>query len=257
LPIIATKMGEQLIKLVKLQKMDTAISILKTEIAEIPVQKAAIDNSLQEIKKQISEVAEQKMLLGVECRKEEMELTEIENEIKKHQQELYQIKTNEAYSKLQDEIKQKQEQKGKSEEEIIKFLDKDDEFANQASKLSETLKRMEEESYSKKQVLDNRLTELEENLKKLLAEKEKLVQEISPESIKRYESIATTKDGLAVVSVEGDHCGGCHVLLPSQVYEDLARDDRMVTCGSCGRILYLQGEERSETESETTTKDIR
>ena len=103
----------------------------------------------------------------------------------------------------------------------------------------------------------NTETELEENLKKLLAEKEKLVQEISPESIKRYESIATTKDGLAVVSVEGDHCGGCHVLLPSQVYEDLARDDRMVTCGSCGRILYLQGEERSETESETTTKDIR
>jgi hypothetical protein len=257
LPTIATKMREQLIKLVKLQKMDTAIGILKAEIAEIPGQKASMDASLQEIKRQINEVAEQKKLLGVERKKEEMELAEIENEIKKHQQELYQIKTNEAYSKLQDEIKQKQEQKGKSEEEIIKFLDKDDEFANQALELSETLKRMEEESRSKKQMLDNRLAELEENLKKLLGEKEKLVQEIPPGPIKRYEAIAATKDGLAVVSVEGDHCGGCHVLLPSQVYEDLARDDRMVTCGNCGRILYLPEEEKNETESETTTKDIR
>ena len=53
----------------------------------------------------------------------------------------------------------------------------------------------------------------------------------------RYERISRGKAGLAVVSIKKGACGGCFTALPPQRINEVKRNDRLITCEHCGRVL--------------------
>ncbi|MCB0539778.1 MAG: hypothetical protein KDE33_19845, partial [Bacteroidetes bacterium] len=56
--------------------------------------------------------------------------------------------------------------------------------------------------------------------------------------LKAYDRIrGAYKDGLAVVSVERNSCGGCHAAIPPQVQIDIDEQKKIISCEHCGRIL--------------------
>jgi predicted nucleic acid-binding Zn-ribbon protein len=74
----------------------------------------------------------------------------------------------------------------------------------------------------------------------LSARREAVAAEIDEDLLRRYERLLEKKGGLAVVTVAGGVCGGCHVMIPQRLLSRLERDREVVaTCDGCGRMLVV------------------
>jgi predicted nucleic acid-binding Zn-ribbon protein len=65
---------------------------------------------------------------------------------------------------------------------------------------------------------------------------------VDREYLSKYERILHSKDGLAMVNVEHDSCGGCNINLPPQVINEIRMKEELIFCQSCARILYIEEE---------------
>jgi predicted nucleic acid-binding Zn-ribbon protein len=65
-----------------------------------------------------------------------------------------------------------------------------------------------------------------------------IVPEVPPEPLAAYERVLEIREGLALVPVVGDACGGCNRRLPPQIVNEALLKAKLVTCESCNRILY-------------------
>ena len=63
--------------------------------------------------------------------------------------------------------------------------------------------------------------------------------ELDRNLLKRYEKIRSARDGIAVVAIQGENCGGCFTTIPPQVINEAKKGDRILTCESCGRIIVF------------------
>jgi predicted nucleic acid-binding Zn-ribbon protein len=84
--------------------------------------------------------------------------------------------------------------------------------------------------------------EIEASLAKLDEERSALAQNVDREYLSKYERILHSKDGLAMVNVEHDSCGGCNINLPPQVINEIRMKEELIFCQSCARILYIEEE---------------
>ena len=119
----------------------------------------------------------------------------------------------------------------------------------QAKENLETKKAYFDESKSKVEGIDDQLKEKQEELeritketdaeeKSLVTKSEKARGKVEQALLKAYDRIRKAyKDGLAVVSVERDSCGGCHATIPPQVQIDIDDQKKLTICEHCGRIL--------------------
>jgi hypothetical protein len=77
----------------------------------------------------------------------------------------------------------------------------------------------------------------------LLDAREQMVVGIDQSTLKRFEKISKSKDdGIGIVPVAQDSCGGCHMKIPPQVISRVRRGQELVTCQYCSRILYFAEE---------------
>ncbi len=81
---------------------------------------------------------------------------------------------------------------------------------------------------------------IDQELEGLTTRRKKMASEIEPTLFKRYEALRKQKGGLAVVRLQKDSCGGCHMNLPSSTLEKVM-SRQLTTCGHCGRILLVDG----------------
>ena len=70
-----------------------------------------------------------------------------------------------------------------------------------------------------------------------------MVQKVEKEFLVKYERLIKSKEALAMVSIEGDACGGCNINLPPQVINEVKLKQDLIFCGSCARILYSEEED--------------
>ena len=67
----------------------------------------------------------------------------------------------------------------------------------------------------------------------------RILPEIRPDVLAKYERILNNKDGLAVVPAVNQTCGGCYMHLTEQLTNELRKYAQLTNCDSCARILYL------------------
>ena len=85
----------------------------------------------------------------------------------------------------------------------------------------------------KKKEIEVKLAEFQEKRKAILPM-------IDKETLARYERILHGKNGLALVPVRGDNCGGCFVHLPPQVINEIRIKEQIIYCERCARMLFTE-----------------
>lgn len=88
------------------------------------------------------------------------------------------------------------------------------------------------------EALEREAAQLEAEISRLEAERESRRAAIEPQPLRLYDSLRRSRGGLAVVPIQQRTCQGCRIALPvsEEVRARAGRD--LVTCQSCGRILY-------------------
>jgi len=235
---MSTTINEQIKILVELQKIDAEAYLLRKDLSTHPeLQKQSVAEF--EKKKTRTKAAEDALkALQLKQKQKESDLASREDKILKLQGQLYQLKSNKEYSAMDHEIKGQKADKSLLEEEILTILDAADQAKADLVKEKEALTKEEKTHQAELDSLKIRSAELIAAIEAEEHKRKSYVPNIEPRLLSQYERILKSREGLALVPVVNNSCGGCHLGLPPQVVNETQQHEKMIICESCARILY-------------------
>jgi hypothetical protein len=232
------KIQEQIEILIKVQKIDAEIYRLKEEKSYKPAEKEALEKEFFQKGHSLKEKEENLKALQLKRKEREIDLEAKEKEIKKYQGQLYQVKTNKEYVSLQKEIELLKADNSVLEEDILISMEKIDSIKEGIAKEKEKLVEEERKLKAETTKIDQEIKSIEERISDLEKEREQFCADIEKKLLSQYERILKAKNGLALVPVVGESCGGCNRVLPPQVINETRMKDRVIVCEFCARLLY-------------------
>ncbi|HDM08735.1 MAG TPA: hypothetical protein ENF97_01250 [Candidatus Omnitrophica bacterium] len=236
---MAVNYQQQIPILVKLQEIDSFLADLRNEIERKPLELEELKLRLEEKKKQLDVIQEDIKRIKINIKEKELELKSGEEEVKRLQSQLMQVKTNKEYKSLLMEIEGKKADNSLIEDNILDLMEEVDKKELELNKERDNFKHLEAE-YSKEEArIKSEIAKIENQIKDKEKEREEVCSHLDTQLLSIYERLLKNRDGLAIVPVVNDACGGCHLSLRPQIINEIKRKDHLVTCERCSRILYL------------------
>jgi predicted nucleic acid-binding Zn-ribbon protein len=229
--------------LLKLQGMDDEIDTLKADEEAIPQMKQELEEAVREARERVEEAKGESVELAKRRKEQEVELEANGDKIAKYQTQMFQVKSNREYEALQHEIDALKEKSSQLEDEILATLERAEEVSKTTVAEEKALKVETERATREEAELDGRLKELRQAIALKSDERTHLAADLDPILLGRYNRIRRSKSGLAVTSVENGACGGCHRRIPPHEMQNLKKDDKIIMCEGCGRIIIWRWEQ--------------
>lgn len=229
---------EDLAKLVGLQEQDRILDSLKASIDQIPVDIEALRAESAQEKAALAAVKEQSTQVQLRKKAKELELSQKEEDARKHGRELNAVKTNEAFKALQNEIDKAKAAAGDLETEILMLMEESDKLSREEKAKAAEIKTAEAEIGKRIQSLEAKKAELDAKFAAEKSKRESLASAVLAELLTQYEGIRRRRQGVAVSRLTGGTCSVCHMTQPPQILVNIAKGNRLTTCESCQRILY-------------------
>ncbi len=229
---------QKLTALYNLQQIDSQIDKIKIIRGELPLEVEDLEDEIAGLETRISNFQEEKEKFEQFIKDKKEAIKESNALIKKYTEQQMNVRNNREYDSLTKEIEfqnleiQLAEKKIKEAQHRIEGIEADMEEAN--AKLEERKQDLE----AKKSELTGIIAETEkeeEELVRMSQENEKYIEERLLSAYKRIRKNA--RNGLAVVKIERDACGGCFNKIPPQHQLDIKLHKKIIVCEYCGRIL--------------------
>lgn len=243
-----TDLKAQIGHLVHLQMIDSEIYTLKNEKELKPKEIESIEASFAEKKKHLAALEEGLLNLQKQRKDKELELASREENIKKLQTQLYQLKTNKEYQAMLQQMEGEKANASVIEDHLLGLFDQADKIKNDITQEKQMLKEEEKVCQEQKKVIQDRIREIGDRLAQLEAQRKQIIPNIDPKMLAQYERILHNRDGLAIVSVKDNSCQGCNMYVPAQVINLIRMYERIITCEVCNRILYINEDETYGTQ---------
>lgn len=229
---------EKLQHLYELQRIDTEIDKIRTLRGELPLEVqdledeiAGLETRLENLKNEISEADQ-----NVSAKKQE--IAKAEELIKKYSEQLDNVRNNREYDALTKEV---EFQKLEIELQNKRIRESQKIKAEKEVNLEISTKQYEEKKAdldAKKSELDDIIAETHKDEEELMKKSEEFSARIDERLLTAYRKIrANAHNGLAVVTVDRDACGGCFNKIPPQRQLDIRSRKKIIVCEYCGRIL--------------------
>jgi len=230
--------NNDLAKLLAVQVVDQEILALQKEKKRVPESIAAHERAFAQFEERVqSEKKKHENLLRAK-KQLELEIDACVEAMQKMKTQQFQVKKNEEYNALGKEIADKDHQKDLIEEKVLAQIEEIEALeASQGALVEEAkAKRKELDGWRERAARD--AAEIDGKLGEAHARREEIVRAAPPNLVGLYDRIRTGKpDGVAVVLVERDSCSGCQARVPPQKKNELMRNEKIVLCEACGRIL--------------------
>ena len=232
-------MSPDLERLVRLQHLDTAIYAARHTMAAHPQRLAEADARLREAQERV-DAAQERLKHNTEARRAlEKDAAVFQGRVTKFKEQLLAVKTNKEYTALQHEISTAQTDLGGVEEKILEQMLDADGIAADVKQAEASLSGQQKDVSVEKARLDKELSGVEAALAEALAARETLVAQMDPTLTALFDQVARARKGLALCAATPDGlCSACHVRLRPQVFQEVRRNDAIIQCFSCNRILY-------------------
>ena len=241
---------KRLIALYKLQKIYSQIDKIRIIRGELPLEVQDLEDETEKLKTKIGKSTADISSCKDSIAEEQHKIKECEALVEKYSDQQNNVRNNREYESLSKEIEFQELEKQLCEKKIKEFSARIDIYKLEIAKYEEDYQEKMKDLEIKKSELDEIIKETEEKEKVLTEqalENEKSVDERYLTAFKRIRSNA--RNGLAVVTVDRDACGGCFNKIPHQRQMDIRMHRKIIVCEYCGRILVDQSI-AAEVESE-------
>ena len=225
-------------KLLIIQERDCHIARCQRELNDIPNLKQNIETKLDQHKTALAKAKVTIKTRLVAVKQREVEIETIRQQIAKLREQQFQIKSNEEFKVLNREIAVLQEKIRGLEDREIELMETVEQAQQEENGLKVELARTEGTVHGEFQQLDERQKNLEAEVRQIQLDRQSLVVGISEDWLSRYNRVMENRKDVALVSVDSNACGGCHMILPPHVLQDIKRANAIITCSFCGRLLY-------------------
>jgi len=231
-------MNEQIKFLVDLQNIDF----------QIKKEKEIIEKSTQELNSIKDELSlgegvlnQEKDLFSTkekELRQKERALEESSAHLKKSRERVYQIKNQKELEAIDEEIKKTKQEKVTFEKDILVLME-------ELERLSPVIKEKESATLQKKNgsvgkvdELNKILDQAQQDMEVLLKQRDEAKKKIDPSLFSEYERLCRGRTCYAVTAMTDGMCEGCHVGISSQSVNDIKKNEKIIRCEHCARIIY-------------------
>lgn len=234
-----TKMTDQIDALRKLQEVDAQLYRLRIEQKEKPVALERLKQGVAEEQAKAQASDAKLKTFQVQQKEKELELSTKEGHAKKLQLQLFQVKTNKEYTALQHEIEQAKTDASMLEEDILKIFDSIEHAMREHHEQQALVANSQASLREEEARINQEITAIEGEIAALQARRRLLAPEVPAAALLVYERVLVSREGLAMVPLLGASCGGCNMVQPPQVINEVMLKAKLVACDSCNRILYL------------------
>ncbi len=224
---------------IEIYKAEEGLREIPQEVSEIESIISARKKSLDIVDEEIASYEERKAPLEAELKENQAILDAADARIKR-------IKTNKEYLALQREIDLAKKRKADLEEQVLSIMEKIEKKMVDRERIQHSFKSDKVILDEKKKKLTSQMKELEAILSEYKGKDKSLRKTVDASLLSKYDRIKRSKKGLAVVECFDGVCKGCHMHIPPQLFNELVRGDRLITCPACQRILFVKLREEAE-----------
>jgi predicted nucleic acid-binding Zn-ribbon protein len=232
-------MNADLERVIALQRIDSAAHDAQRRLAEEPERLKAFDARIEAARAAVAGAKERLAENQSARRSIEKDLAVHQGRLSKFRDQLMSVKTNVEYQAMQKEIEFAQHEVKVYEDKILEgMLEADD--------LTAAVKRAEAEAAAEqKSVEADRkayaadLTAVRDAMDRITSERAEVVRSLSPQVLSTFELVSRRRNGVAVAEARDGICTICHVRMRPQVFNNVRRNQDIVQCDSCQRILFF------------------
>lgn len=230
-------MREQLVLLLQLQKSDIRVRELQTAVTQLPAKLDPLRRDLAKLQSMLD--GERGKLNETNTwRKAQQELIDREREALRQAQSKFQASKNtKEFNASSREVENKRKAIGDRETELKKVNEAAAQSTAQLEARDKDVDALRTELAQSEAQMAGQLGELKAQLAEATTARDAARAQVEPQWVKIYDSLAA-KRGYAVAPVVKSICQGCHMALPPQLSNVLARMESIETCPRCGRLIY-------------------
>ena len=233
-------MGQLATALAELHRIHRQQADLRDRMERGPKQVKAAEANVAKADAEHQQAKDAFKAAKISADQKQLQLREREAKLLDWQGKLMQAQSNREYQALKDQIAADQQANSVLADEILESLEKLDTLQAAIKVAAGNLATLQGEADKVRARVAEQNKQLEAELARVQVQL-KSAEEVLPDDFKtELHRIAKVRAEEALASVEGDCCGGCYQTLTPQTLE-LLRQDKLVFCKSCGRLLYMAG----------------
>ncbi|MBI4810922.1 MAG: hypothetical protein HY800_05685 [Ignavibacteriales bacterium] len=221
-----------------------AMQIVDSQLQEVIELKGDLPKVVEELEIKVDDIKTKMKELNntiKQCKIErdnaDVEIIDLAEKIEKYKNQQLNVKSNKQYDALTREIEAAEKKSVQLEKDLEKYEGQMEGGKKDLEVSTKLLEQTNDELNERKKELREVNKEHEKEELKLQHQREKLIPRIDKQDLERYERIRKAKNGIAVVPIKRNACGGCYSRVPPQKILEIRQNSRFYTCEHCGRIL--------------------
>jgi len=226
-------------RLIALQKLDTTADAARRTLAEEPERERSFEARLEDGRQRVA-AAKAHLAENQNARRAiEKDVAMHQSRLSKFREQAMAVKTNIEYHAIQKEI-------GHAQAEIKTHEDRMLERMLEADDLTAAVKKAEADLAAEQKAVDGdrkamtaEHTELQASLAQIAVERAAIVAALDQQTLAIFELVSKRRNGVALAEARDGICTICHVRLRPQVFNNVRRNEEIIQCDSCNRILYF------------------
>jgi predicted nucleic acid-binding Zn-ribbon protein len=230
-------MLQDLVLALRLQALDRKIATLETGIATLPKHIAEIEKRL-EVHKRRLEADRSALAANVRDRKKmEGDIQLHQGKMSKLREQMGAAKTNEHYQAFQKEIAFLEGEIRKCEDRIIVLMEQSEPLDKAVKAAEISLKTEEKDVEGEKVTARDRTGILQKESAELKVERKTVAEQMEAKLYKEYERVRKKTKNTPIADATDGRCSACQIALRPQFFQDLRKQDQVMFCESCSRLL--------------------
>ena len=234
-------MQEKIMALYELQKIDSQIDEINKVKGELPLEVQDLEDELAGLNTRIENINAEIEELNSLTRQRRREVDQAKIMIGNYKEQQNNVRNNREFDAINKEIEYQELEIELAEKRLKEYALQ---TKTKKAVIDETTALIEERNIdykAKKEELDSIETETAQQIAELTAKAEQAKQPIDERLLAAYNRIrSNVRNGLAVVTVTRDACGGCFNRIPPQRQVDIRQGKKFIVCEYCGRILVSE-----------------
>lgn len=230
-------MIEELELLIRIQEIDDLLMEIEADKGDLPAQLSALSSEIENRQTTIKKI-EQDIAEARRNQKEfEKTIREAGDRLKKSQGVIFNVKTSREYDAISSEIEQANSQIETAENQLLEYIGREEVLRKSLEEQVTSLAALQEDFTEKKNEMDERLGETQEEEESLSAERSDIVIHLKKPVYNHYDRIRKIREGVAVTQLFDSACGYCFSKIPPQQQVKVRRMEDLNLCEVCGCIL--------------------
>ena len=232
-------MNADLEKLITLQRLDSAAQDAQRRLAEEPEREKALEARLATARDAVA-AAKARLVESQNVRREHEKTVALhQGRLSKFREQAMSVKTNQEYHAIQKEIAFAQGEMKTAEDAVLVQMLEGDELTAAVKRAEAELAAEQKKVDADRKALAAEAADLKAALGQLAGERGGVVTSLTPHVLATFELVAKRRNGIAIAEARDGICTICHVRMRPQVFNNVRRNDQIIQCDSCNRILYF------------------